>query len=160
MIFLISFCSCQLVLIRSTRTFPIPDTLSSSSGVSSITSSVSFPNDVIRDEAEDREVIYLPPYYFSESGCAKRLLWLMSCGKKKSEDTEEILEKVAASSEITYDEIQWQAVKTAVSSKVMVLTGGPGTGKTTTTLGIISASIPVASDILFAALPVGAARMF
>ena len=27
MIFLISFCSCQLVLIRSTRTFPIPDTL-------------------------------------------------------------------------------------------------------------------------------------
>lgn len=76
-------------------------------------------NDVIRDEAEDREVIYLPPYYFSESGCAKRLLRLMSCGKKKSEDTEEILEKVAASSEITYDEIQWQAVKTAVSSKVM-----------------------------------------
>ena len=63
----------------------------------------------------------------------------MSCGKKKSEDTEEILKKVAASSEITYDEIQWQAVKTAVSSKVMVLTGGPGTGKTTTTLGIISA---------------------
>lgn len=49
----------------------------------------------------------------------------MSCGKKKSEDTEEILKKVAASSEITYDEIQWQAVKTAVSSKVMVLTGGP-----------------------------------
>ena len=85
-------------------------------------------NDVIRDEAEDREVIYLPPYYFSESGCAKRLLRLMSCGKKKSEDTEEILEKVAASSEITYDEIQWKAVKTAVSSKVMVLTGGPGTG--------------------------------
>ena len=28
-------------------------------------------NDVIRDEAEDREAIYLPPYYFSESGCAK-----------------------------------------------------------------------------------------
>lgn len=46
-------------------------------------------NDVIRDEAEDREAIYLPPYYFSESGCAKRLLRLMSCGKKKSEDTEE-----------------------------------------------------------------------
>ena len=47
-------------------------------------------NDVIRDEAEDREAIYLPPYYFSESGCAKRLLRLMSSGKKKSEETEEI----------------------------------------------------------------------
>ena len=113
-------------------------------------------NDVIRDEAEDREAIYLPPYYFSESGCAKRLLRLMSCGKKKSEDTEEILKKVAASSEITYDEIQWQAVKTAVSSKVMVLTGGPGTGKTTTTLGIISAYRQAGCQIILAA-PTGRA---
>lgn len=113
-------------------------------------------NDVIRDEAEDREAIYLPPYYFSESGCAKRLLRLMSCGKKKSEDTEEILKKVAASSEITYDEIQWQAVKTAVSSKVMVLTGGPGTGKTTTTLGIISAYKQAGCQIILAA-PTGRA---
>lgn len=113
-------------------------------------------NDVIRDETEDREAIYLPPYYFSESGCAKRLLRLMSCGKKKSEDTEEILKKVAASSEITYDEIQWQAVKTAVSSKVIVLTGGPGTGKTTTTLGIISAYKQAGCQIILAA-PTGRA---
>lgn len=80
----------------------------------------------------------------------------MSCGKKKSEDTEEILKKVAASSEITYDEIQWQAVKTAVSSKVMVLTGGPGTGKTTTTLGIISAYKQAGCQIILAA-PTGRA---
>ena len=113
-------------------------------------------NDVIRDEAEDREAIYLPPYYFSESGCAKRLLRLMSCGKKKSEDAEEILKKVAASSEITYDEIQWQAVKAAISSKVMVLTGGPGTGKTTTTLGIISAYKQAECQIILAA-PTGRA---
>lgn len=113
-------------------------------------------NDVIRDEAEDQNAIYLPPYYFSESGCAKRLLRLMSCAKKKSEDTEEILKKVAASSEITYDEIQWQAVKTAISSKVMVLTGGPGTGKTTTTLGIISAYKQAGCQIILAA-PTGRA---
>ena len=113
-------------------------------------------NDVIRDEAENQEAIYLPPYYFSESGCAKRLLRLMSCGKEKSEDTEEILKKVAASSEITYDEIQWQAVKTAISSKVMVLTGGPGTGKTTTTLGIISAYKQAGCQTILAA-PTGRA---
>ncbi len=113
-------------------------------------------DDVIRDKADDQDAIYLPPYYFSESGCAKRLLRLMSCGKKKSEDTEEILKRVAASSEITYDEIQWQAVKTAISSKVMVLTGGPGTGKTTTTLGIISAYKQAGSRIILAA-PTGRA---
>ena len=66
------------------------------------------------------------------------------------------MEKVAASSEITYDEIQWQAVKTAVSSKVMVLTGGPGTGKTTTTLGIISAYKQAGCQIILAA-PTGRA---
>ena len=113
-------------------------------------------NDVIRDATDKQEAIYLPPYYFSESGCAKRLIRLMFCEKKKSEDTEEILKKVAASSEITYDEIQWQAVKTAVSSKVMVLTGGPGTGKTTTTLGIISAYKQAGCQIVLAA-PTGRA---
>ena len=115
-------------------------------------------NDVIREVAGEQEAVYLPPYYFSESGCAKRLFRLMSCGKKKSEDAEEILKKVAASSEITYDEIQWQAVKTAISSKVMVLTGGPGTGKTTTTLGIISAYKQAGCQIILAAPTGRAAR--
>ena len=113
-------------------------------------------NDVIRDEAENQDAIYLPPYYFSESGCAKRLIRLMSCKKKKSEDTEEILKKVAVSSEITYDAIQWQAVKTAISSKVMVLRGAPGTAKTTTTLGIISAYKQAGCQIILAA-PTGRA---
>ena len=113
-------------------------------------------NDVIREVAGEQEAVYLPPYYFSESGCAKRLFRLMSCGKKKSEDAEEILKKVADLSEITYDEIQWQAVKTAISSKVMVLTGGPGTGKTTTTLGIISAYKQAGCRIILAA-PTGRA---
>ena len=113
-------------------------------------------NDVIREVTGEQEMVYLPPYYFSESGCAKRLFRLMSCGKKKSEDAEEILKKVAASSEITYDEIQWKAVKTAISSKVMVLTGGPGTGKTTTTLGIISAYKQAGCQIILAA-PTGRA---
>ena len=60
-------------------------------------------------------------------------------GRKSVIDTEKTLEKVVSQSQITYDEIQLEAVRTAISSKVMILTGGPGTGKTTTTLGIISA---------------------
>ena len=117
-------------------------------------------NDIIRDvfeeKFEEKEAIYLPPYYFSESGCAKRLAHLMSGRQKKCENPEKILEKVAQSSQITYDEIQWQAVKTAISSKIMVLTGGPGTGKTTTTLGIISAYKQAGCEIILAA-PTGRA---
>jgi len=58
--------------------------------------------------------------------------------------------------EISYDEMQLQAIMTALQSTFMVLTGGPGTGKTTTTLGIIQAFQHTKSRILCAA-PTGRA---
>ena len=109
-----------------------------------------------KDVIQEEEAIYLPPYYFSESGCAKRLLELLLTGRKSVIDTEKTLEKVVSQSQITYDEIQLEAVRTAISSKVMILTGGPGTGKTTTTLGIISAYKMAGYKILLAA-PTGRA---
>lgn len=77
-----------------------------------------------KDVIQEEEAIYLPPYYFSESGCAKRLLELLLTGRKSVIDTEKTLEKVVSQSQITYDEIQLEAVRTAISSKVMILTGG------------------------------------
>lgn len=114
--------------------------------------------DVIGDTGLEHEVeaIYLPPYFFSEIGCAKRLLRLMSVNRKIKVDPDVIMKKVETESEITYDEIQLEAVRTAISAKVMVLTGGPGTGKTTTTLGIISAYKQAGCKILLAA-PTGRA---
>lgn len=108
--------------------------------------------DVIREE----EAIYLPPFYFSETGCAKRILRLMSAGRKAAADTERVMEKIEAAPGITYDDIQIEAIRTAISSKVMVLTGGPGTGKTTTTLGIIQAYRMAGCKIILAA-PTGRA---
>lgn len=55
-----------------------------------------------------------------------------------------------------YDDIQLKAIYTAVTSKVMILTGGPGTGKTTTTLGILTAFREAGARILLAA-PTGRA---
>ena len=55
-----------------------------------------------------------------------------------------------------YDEIQADAIRKAAVSKVMVLTGGPGTGKTTTTQGIITAYRAFGLKILLAA-PTGRA---
>ena len=55
-----------------------------------------------------------------------------------------------------YDEIQMQAILQAAGSKVLILTGGPGTGKTTTTLGIITAFREAGARILLAA-PTGRA---
>ncbi len=109
-------------------------------------------DDVIRD----KEAIYLPPFFFSEQGCAKRLQKLMVSDRQIQLDAENVLKKIKSSSDITYDEVQLEAIKVAVSSKVMVLTGGPGTGKTTTTLGIISAYKMAGSQIILAA-PTGRA---
>ncbi len=109
-------------------------------------------DDVIRDE----EAIYLPPFYFSEAGCAKRLQKLMTAKRQIDLDAERVLNQIKSSADITYDEVQLEAIRVAVSSKVMVLTGGPGTGKTTTTLGIISAYRKTGSKIILAA-PTGRA---
>ena len=54
------------------------------------------------------------------------------------------------------DQIQMQAILDAVTSKILILTGGPGTGKTTTTLGIITAFREAGAKILLAA-PTGRA---
>lgn len=63
---------------------------------------------------------------------------------------------VQAKTGMEYDEIQADAIRRAATAKVMVLTGGPGTGKTTTTHGIISAYKAYGLRILLAA-PTGRA---
>ena len=55
-----------------------------------------------------------------------------------------------------YDEVQVEAIRRAATAKVLVLTGGPGTGKTTTTQGIIAAYRTFGLNILLAA-PTGRA---
>jgi exodeoxyribonuclease V alpha subunit len=91
---------------------------------------------IIEDEA-----IYLPPFYFSEIGVAKKVRTLIETNGKNHTDSTSVIERMnrPKPNGITYDEIQLEAIRTAVMSKFMVLTGGPGTGKTTTTLGIIQA---------------------
>ena len=108
--------------------------------------------DVITDE----EAIYLPPYYFSEAGTARRLRCIFSGQPAVSVGTDGLRGRVQAATGMDYDEIQMQAIMTAVQSKVLILTGGPGTGKTTTTLGIITAFREAGARILLAA-PTGRA---
>ena len=93
------------------------------------------------DVCIEDDAIFLPHFYAAEKGVAQKLHTLVSLPRKKKIDSscvQRILNK-AKSDGFFYDEVQIDAIKTAVNSKVMVLTGGPGTGKTTTILGIIQA---------------------
>jgi exodeoxyribonuclease V alpha subunit len=71
-------------------------------------------------------------------------------------DTAGLAERISRRTGMVYDEIQMQAILQAVRSKILILTGGPGTGKTTTTLGIITAFRETGAKILLAA-PTGRA---
>lgn len=115
----------------------------------------------LSDMIEQKEVIleddsiYLPPFYYAECGTANRLLDLLDA-KGTSLLTGRFDFAKPDNGGIVYDEIQQAAIRQALTSKVMVLTGGPGTGKTTTTQGIISALRSAGLRILLAA-PTGRA---
>ena len=109
------------------------------------------------DLIADNEVVYLPPFYHAENGSAKRLTTLLVSNVSDSIAAEpELAYDAQQSTGIVYDEVQQAAINQALDSKVMVLTGGPGTGKTTTTQGIIAAFKAKGKQIVLAA-PTGRA---
>ena len=122
------------------------------------------------EEGNPITAIYLPPFYYAEAGVAGKLKKLASapagdklCQKlleaRKKTGNPDLSVDVKAVQEKTgmiYDEIQADAIRRAATAKVMVMTGGPGTGKSTTTHGIIAAYRAYGLKILLAA-PTGRA---
>ncbi|MRH71265.1 ATP-dependent RecD-like DNA helicase [Lactobacillus reuteri] len=86
------------------------------------------------------EKIYPTALYNAEWQIADHLHRLLTVDQEKLPATtiEKTVTKVADQSGITYDQVQKEAIKTALNSKVMLLTGGPGTGKTTIIKGIVA----------------------
>ena len=122
------------------------------------------------EEGNTIQAVYLPPFYFAEVGVASKLkklaaspagdkLYTKLTEARKTSGNEDLsvnIEAIQAKTGMEYDEIQADAIRRAATAKVMVLTGGPGTGKTTTTHGIISAYKAYGLKILLAA-PTGRA---
>lgn len=103
------------------------------------------------------DAIYLPVFYHSEVGTARRIREIMSRPSPFAiQDTERLIRQIESANRVQYETKQRQAIETAAHSKMMVLTGGPGTGKTFTTLGIISLFKTMGANILLAA-PTGRA---
>lgn len=106
---------------------------------------------------EKDDAIFLPPFYYSEVGIARRIKEILSVETKyQSIDVGNIIEKIERDEKIVYDQVQKEAIQRAVQSKVMVLTGGPGTGKTTITLAMIKVFQRLEAKVLLAA-PTGRA---
>ena len=120
-----------------------------------ITEEMPLPEDAAVGQVPDR-AIYLPPFFFSEAGAARRLRAVLENKEGIRVGTDGLAERISLRTGMQYDAVQIQAIETAVQSKVLILTGGPGTGKTTTVLGIITAFREAGARILLAA-PTGRA---
>jgi exodeoxyribonuclease V alpha subunit len=122
------------------------------------------------EDGEQVDPVYLPSFYYAEIGVAAKLKKLaaspagdklytkLAQARQESGDTNLSVDVTAVEKKtgMEYDEIQADAIKRSAMAKVMVLTGGPGTGKTTTTHGIISVYKAFGLKILCAA-PTGRA---
>jgi exodeoxyribonuclease V alpha subunit len=118
--------------------------------------------DQARELLRDEQAIYLTPFYFSEVGVASRIQRIVREGFSRLTrfvnvaDWEKRLTEAEAAAGIILAPHQRVAVQTALTSRITVLTGGPGTGKTTTVRTILQLCQQAGHRVLLAA-PTGRA---
>ena len=92
---------------------------------------------VVRTELAGRDVTYLAQLYAAETRVASRLLGMVA-EKPSAVDADGLLDALEREQGVKYAPKQREAVRLAAKSRVMALTGGPGTGKTTSLRAILA----------------------
>ncbi|MDR2183594.1 MAG: ATP-dependent RecD-like DNA helicase [Clostridiales bacterium] len=90
-----------------------------------------------REDGEDEIAVYLAAYYHAEIYVARRLLELNAAVEAPGTDVDSGIAEVERESGVVLADLQKMAVREAVMRGALVITGGPGTGKTTTIKTII-----------------------
>lgn len=104
----------------------------------------------------DRGFVYLDDYYYAESYIAGRIGVIQAFSSPDDYDYDKLIDIEEEQNEIHYEKLQRQAITTALSRGIMIMTGGPGTGKTTTLNAIISLYEKKGESVMLAA-PTGRA---
>lgn len=123
---------------------------------------------IIDDLIEDREIVekfhdeksylFLPEEYYDEKTIADRIKVMLEFPPAGARTLDKDIEKIEEKRGIKFEEKQREAIRTAVTKGMLVLTGGPGTGKTTTINGILELYEKQKLRVLLAA-PTGRAAM-
>lgn len=92
---------------------------------------------VVRITLGKREFVYLPEYYLAETYIAKKLAFMIRTSAQYEKDYSDEIRGVEFSENIQYEDLQRAAISACLTGSVFILTGGPGTGKTTTLNGVI-----------------------
>ena len=93
---------------------------------------------LVRDTLAGITVIYLPQLYEAETYCSQSLLRFAQNTFPAPRGLDKMIRNVAKESGIEYSAEQEQAIREAATSGLLLITGGPGTGKTTILNGILS----------------------
>ncbi len=108
-------------------------------------------------ERNGKRYIYLPQLYIAETTAAGRIkMMLMGEEEMTSAAVDKSIELLEEELNIEYDSLQKRALKNALQNRVFVLTGGPGTGKTTT-LNALIRLLEAQGDTVLLAAPTGRA---
>ena len=81
------------------------------------------------------DCVFSKSLYFAERNVFNKIMRLLKMSRSVEEDVS--IEKIEEEVHVEYNEKQKEAIRCALSKNLMILTGGPGTGKTTVLLGLI-----------------------
>lgn len=113
-------------------------------------------NTLFSHNINGRDFIFTPQMYECELYVAARLNAMLRCPPSVINGVEKALDEIEMSEKIEYAELQRRAITEATSKGLLVLTGGPGTGKTTTLNAIIKI-LKLNGEKVFLAAPTGRA---
>ncbi len=83
------------------------------------------------------DLIFLPEYYMAQQNIVSRLSLMLSVYREPQPQIEDAISLIEEEKGICYESLQRKAIAQAAQQPVFILTGGPGTGKTTTVNGMI-----------------------
>ncbi len=92
---------------------------------------------LVRDRLAGIQVVYLPELHDAETYCTQSLLQFASGVFPEPAGLDRMIRRLAKDSGISYSEEQTFAIRQAATSGLLMITGGPGTGKTTIVNGIL-----------------------
>lgn len=124
--------------------------------VSDAIDSLSENGGLVCDKVANLNVCYLTELYEAETYTAQRLKSMVGLKTKSSANIERLITKLESLYDISYAPLQKQSIELALNNRILVITGGPGTGKTTILKGILSLYDELELETLLAA-PTGRA---